>query len=232
MKYIYSVLLLVMLSVVGCTKTPDSTSSVASTLMTGRWHITSGTLKMKLPNGNDTSLNYYSLFLPVCHQDDYIRFYSSQYGAVYTSTVKCDPSEPDSVSFGWQLTNNNAGLNIYNAQFFYYSALETIQPYQIDTLERTPTVVVDSYYYAGSPSKVDSIYNLSFTEIPALPTYPSTTQVDISNAAISNLSSASFTVSFSVFNASTVYPDSVGNRQAYPVTTADTFYYSLTYTSF
>jgi len=229
MKYFYSLMFLVILSVTACNKTPTSTNTVESILQTGRWQLSSGTLSMRLPSGKDTSLDYKNTIVPVCHQDDYLQFYSGLNGAVYANTVRCLVSDADSVSFSWVLSNDNKSISIYNSQYFYYAANETIQPFHFDTV----SLVLDSLYYPGNPSTIDSIYNLSFTEIPATATAPNYTLVDIPNISIASITTTSFTLNFSVYGLPTyVYPDSTNHNEMTPITRADTFHYSLTYTNF
>jgi hypothetical protein len=230
MKYFSLAALLVLFAIASCNKTPTSTSTVESTLRNGKWKLSSGTLSMRLPNGKDTSLDYYNLIVPACHKDDYIDFSSGLYGGVFSNTIKCDASDPDSVGFAWTLSNNNTSISIYNSQNFYFAAQETILPYHIDTISHSP-LQLDSLTYSGGPSKVDSIYNLYFNEIPA-PATNINNLTDIDGAKIVNLTSSSLTLTFSVFGSVYVYPDSTNFHAAYPIIRADTFHYSLTYTNF
>jgi hypothetical protein len=227
MRYFYLPALLLILAVISCNKTPTSSADASSILQTGSWKLASGTVAMRLPNGIDTTLDYYNVILPACHRADYIKFYSNTNGAVYTAG-SCYAYEPDSISFTWALSNNNNSLNLYGTQLFYYSVFETILPYHFDTISHAP-LELDSFYYAGAKSKVDSIHNLTFVDTPALATPPSTNLVNIYNASLINLTHSSFTLKFSVYGS---YPDSVNFHAIRPIYSADTFHYSLTYNNF
>ena len=233
MKYVCLLALLVVLTVTSCNKKPTATSTTESILKGGKWHLSSGTLTVPLPDGKDTALNYVSLIVPICHQNDYIQFYSGVSGAVYAGGTKCSPSDPDSVSFNWELINNNSAINIYNSQAVYYSVIESILPYVYDTISKSP-LVLDSVSYNGG-SKVPGgltiarkIYDLTFKEIAASPTPPSTSLVDIDGATITNLSSTSFTINFSIPG---TWPDSMGGHEASPGYLKGIYSYSLTYTN-
>lgn len=221
MKYRLLFALVAILAIAACNKTPTTTNTTASILTTGSWKLSSGTVALKKPNGVDTTINYLSVIVPSCHSDDYIKFYSNLSGAEYPGTTVCSAAEPDSVSFGWQLTTNT--LNIYNSQNFYYSVVETVLGYHFDTVSVSP-LVLDSLNFGTYPSEIDSIHNLQFNWTP--PPANAHSLVDITNATLTNVSTSSFTMNFNVY---ATYPDTTNFHQSSPIIRADTFHFSLTY---
>ena len=233
-KYFILALSLTVMTFVACNKpAKPSAASHMDWLRNGKWKVSSGTLTVKLPNGHDTVLNYMD-WIPTCHLDDYFVFNSATTGAVFNGGITCDPSEADSISFAWKLTNSDKYLSLYNSDHLYYSVSEYIDPYVFDTLQWTPDLVLDTLYgvndtdagYTRQVIILDTIWNVQFNAVPV----PNT---DIQNAPITNFTENSFTIYFKLL---AQYPDSTnkhaGLPDEYPITRPDTFKYSVTYTKY
>ena len=209
-----------LLLVASCNKTTTTTPNVPGILKTGKWKISSATIRMKLPSGKDTTMDYIQ-FIPKCHQDDYIKFDSLNHGAIFNGGVSCSVADADSIGFIWTLTNDYTTMNLYNGFFFIDSVAETILPYHIDTVSQSPILVLDTL--ATSPSLVlDTIWNLNFASVPSA-------AINIYNSTISSVSSSSFTMDFAY---ASHYPDSNNHHQYVPNIFADSFHYHVVYTSF
>ena len=206
-------------------------------LRVGTWHVASGTLTLRKPNGVDTTLNYVN-WIPFCHKDDYIKFDSGNIGYQFPGTNLCNASDADSTQFIWTLLNGETQMDLYNGFNNTFDVTESILlPYFFDTVATSPIVVVDTFLSAvagaamtpPSPGLVDSFWKLHFdtTAVPGL---------DIYNATITNFSSSSFTLNYAFI---TTYPDSTGFHTGYdaannidmnPIWRPDTVHYSITYT--
>lgn len=203
-----------------CNRPSSTAINVTGILKTGKWKISTATITMKLPSGKDSTLDFIQ-FIPKCHQDDYIKFDSLNHGAIYNNGVSCSVADPDSISFIWQLKNNNNNMDLYNGFFFIDSVAETILPYHIDTVSQSPILVLDTL--ADTPNVVlDTIWSLNFASVP-------TAVINIYNSAISNVTQSSFTMDFAF---AAHYPDSTHNHQYFPNIYVDTFHYHLVYTNF
>lgn len=229
MKYFFLALSVVILFA-ACSKTTTPASSTISILTTGKWKISSGTLTIRKPNGLDTVLDY-THWIPYCHRDDYIRFYSATTGYSYPGNILCDPSE-DSTTFSWYLTNGGNTMNLQGFNFSYAATDSVVDPVFFDTISKTPTLVLDTVINAaaalatGGVVVLDSTWKLYFdtTAISWIRTY---------DATITNLSSSSFTLNYGVI---TTYQDSTnhhtGPPNARPINRPDTIYYSVTYSPY
>lgn len=230
-KYFILSLSLVLIFLVSCNKkaTP-SASTYADWLRAGKWHLSSGTLTLKLPNGKDTSLNYMN-WIPTCHRDDVFGFNSPTTGAVFNGGNRCNAGEADSISFNWKLSDDNNYLSLYNSFHLFYSVTESILPYVFDTLQWNPYLVLDTLHgvndtaagYTRSVIVLDTIWNLHFDTT-------SVANTDIHNAPITNFSESAFTIYFTLL---ATYPDSTnghpGLPDQFPIIRQDTFKYKVTY---
>lgn len=237
MKY-FLLALSVVVIFAACSRTPQTPSqSRADILRTGRWKVSAGTLSIKKPNGYDTGLNYLN-FIPKCHQDDYIVFDSQMHGAVFSGPIKCDPSDADSIPFIWQLVANNGEMDLYNGFNCIYGVRDSILPLSFDTLVNNPSyyppLVLDTIHgvndtligYTRSVVILDSLWKLKI-DTAALPI------TNIYNAIISNFSSASFTLDFSlIYGYLDTTKGHMGLPHLPPIWRADTFKYSVTYSNF
>jgi hypothetical protein len=242
-KYFTLTLSLAILFFAACNKpATESADSKQDLLRKSIWKISSGTLTVKLPNGKDTVLDYMH-WIPACHRDDYFKFNSTLYGAVFNGDIKCDPSEADSISLAYRLSNNNQYLSLYNSFHLYYSVGESVLPYRFDTLQFTPLVLDTVYGAADTPGlnaviRLDTIWMLHFDTVAVANT-------DIFNAPITNFTQNSFTINFSLisdrpdstnFKTGKYYftnvggfPDSADNNT---VRVPDTFKYKVTYSNY
>jgi len=212
-------LLILAAYMVACNKTPDPNPSRASILRTGKWKISAASVQLKLPGGSDTTIDYLGL-IPSCRLDDYLQFDSLSQGYVFSNTEKCSVGDADSIGFVWQLSNNDNNLSIFNGFTLLDSVVESALPYHIDTLQSTPTLVLDTL--ATTPNVVlDSMYTVQFSA-------SKTASINITNAAITDFSSSSFTMSFSLISQ---YPHMDYFISA-PVYKPDTLHFKVTYANF
>jgi hypothetical protein len=237
----YLILILSVMLIVSCNKKPTITTSRADILRSGHWTISSGSIRLRLPNGNDTTLNYLN-FLPRCHQDDYMVFHAGVDAAMFSGNFKCSPADPDSVTFRWTFTNGNNAISFYNGFDFTYSVTESILPFVFDTTQLNPYVVVDTIHgvfdttlgYTRSLVVLDTLWYLHFDSTALQYNY-------INNAAITNFSATSFTINYWVLGN---YPDSTNHHTNQlilpggaaadtidynPIIRPDTFWYTVTY---
>ena len=231
MRYIF-LALLGMILWSSCAKNPTINYSRESQLRVGKWHITSGTLSVRKPNGIDTVLNYMD-WIPYCHRDDYIEFDSSNQGYVFQGTVLCNPSDPDSSGFKWDLKNGETIIDLYDGFTNTFGILETIkQPYFFDTLSKAPLVldtIVGAVAAAATGGHVvlDSMWKLNFDT-------SAVQRLDLYNTSISYFSSSTFTINYAAIS---TYPDSTNHHTGAPtdqtpIIRPDTFHYSVTYSTF
>jgi hypothetical protein len=237
----YLILILSVMLIVSCNRRPTVTPSKADMLRSGHWTIASGTIRLKLPNGNDTLINYLN-FLPLCHHDDYMVFHAGVNAAMFSGGNKCSPADPDSVSFQWNFSDNNNAISFYNGFDFTYSLTESILPFVFDTTQLNPYVIVDTLHgvfdttlgYTRSLVILDTIWNLHFDSTYLNYNY-------INNAAVTNFSDNSFTINYWVVSR---YPDSTNHHTNMfidntttppdtidynPIMRPDTFFYTITY---
>jgi hypothetical protein len=184
-----------------------------SQLRGGSWRLQSGTLTMKLPSGKDTVLDYLKV-APDCAKDDLMVFDSAHLGRRLSGATTCNPSDPESVPFKWQMYENEKYIDLYNAFNTIYAMPYTVEPY----------VLTD----AG-----DTVRNLKFTVVPVPPNpnVPTSSGFDINRAYISAFSGSAMTINFPVIS---TYLDTTnfhgGDPALPPVSRPDTFEYKLTFT--
>jgi len=221
MKKILLPLLVLALFVVACNKTPNANPNRAAMLRTGKWKVSAASVMMRLPNGRDTTLNYFSM-IPACHADDYLRFDSLNHGAVYNGGTSCSVADADSISFIWQLRNDDNTIDLFNGFTLIDSVAETVLPYHIDTINASSTPIVLDTISTSPTVVLDSAFTLQFGVVNS----PS---INIYNATITNFSQSSFIMNFDFV---AHYPQMDWYIQAVPTIKLDTFHYSVTYTNF
>lgn len=243
MKYLF-LAMSALLILVACGKKPTSTPNRADILRTGKWKVSSGTITVNLPNGRDTTLDYMT-FIPACHRDDYILFDSGNAAAIYSGGSKCNAGDPDHIDFVWLLHRDNESLiDLYGGFNNTFGIVDTIQPFQFDTLSTNPYLVLDTllgvfdtaHGYTRVVPVLDTIWKLKFQYDSSVITNPS-----IYGATITDFSQSSFTLHY---NMSSLYPDSsgfhtrqyvdpnLGIRDFNPIMRPDTVKYSIKYTNF
>ncbi len=236
MRYFFLAFCVILMA--SCDKTPKINHNRASELRVGKWHVTSGTLTLRKPNGLDTTLNYMD-WIPTCHKDDYIKFDSLNRGYIFPGGTTCDASQADSSAFVWQLKNGETILDLYNGFSNTFGVVETIVlPYFSDTISKSP-LILDTLVGAIAAAAmtppgvvvIDSFWKLHFDS-------SAVQRLDIYNATITNYSQSAFTINYAVIS---TYPDSTGHHTGFDVTNnidmdpiirPDTFHYSVTYTNF
>jgi opacity protein-like surface antigen len=231
-----------------CNKKPGTpTATRESMLRSGKWKITSGTLTVRLSNGGDTVLNYMN-WIPACRQDDYLVFDSGYHGAIFSNSTKCNASDADSISFLWQFSNSFNNLSLYNGFDFFYGISDSVLAFRFDTLQQSP-LVLDTLHgvldttagYTRVVIILDTIWKRQFDSV-SLPV------TAVYNAAVTNFSQSSFTLSYTlVLPPITSYPDTTNHHTGWiidntttppdtldylPIYRADTFKYNVTYTNF
>jgi hypothetical protein len=156
--------------------------------------------------------------LPACNQDDYLTFDSVYTGAVYSGSVKCSPSDPDYISFLWQLQNNGNTLTLTNALNLFYQEHAFINPPHLDTVSTNP-LAFDTLNH--SPLILDTVYPATY----ALSAFDTAAI----SATITNFSTGSFTINYSILSS---YLDTTVSHAYLPVVRPDTVSYTITYNSF
>ena len=240
-KYFILTLSLAVILFSACSKkaTP-STASHMDMLRKGKWRVSGGTLTVKLPDGRDTVLDYMK-WIPVCHRDDYFVFNTPTTGAVFNGGMTCTPGDPDSISLNWKFIDNDKYLSLYNSFHLYYAVRESIMPFEFDTLQWTPNLVLDTIHgvldtaegYTRTVIVLDTIWKLHFDTASVVNT-------DIFNAPITNFTQNSFNLYFTLLSQ---FPDSTNHQtgqfnfggvivDTFTVYRQDTFKYKLTYTNY
>ncbi|WP_133162646.1 hypothetical protein [Flavipsychrobacter stenotrophus] len=163
-------LLLALFSIlIACNKTPDPQLDVITMLRTGKWHITSGTVTMRGPNGVKAAQTYYPNLRKQYLRDDEIRFDSSGYAFVYNNSKRSDVGDPDSVGFNYVIKNNDANFDFFNAYKIIDSVAQVIYP------------------DAAGPNGYSARYDTAVSHVK-----------DIRNGKLSNVSETSFTIEYSL----------------------------------
>jgi len=232
MKKHVIIALSVVFFMVSCSKSSNQTKGVPDMLRTGRWKISSATVKLRLPSGLDTTLNLFT-FMPSCKTGVYLTFDTGFYGNMFSGTP-CNPSDPTNISFQWQLTDNNTILDLYGGFNLVYSITDTVlQPYYFDTTwypaGNNPAYYFDSIVnyedtsLDGNPNYIvlDTLWNLKYDSIPN-----GTNNV---YGQVSNFTQSSFTWTVAQI---TVYPDSTHNHASNPIYRPDTAHYTYVFTNF
>jgi hypothetical protein len=205
MKYFLPALL-VTIFLAACTQTaPVITPNRENMLRKGKWKISGGTVHQRQPNGRDTSIPYVSLFLPACHQDDYIIFDSGTRAAVYSGGTVCTSADPEQIDFVWKLTNDNI-LSLYNGFNLTFADSMYVDPFRLDTLDATiPTFKV--IYLPDGSSQFDTIWEVKYKFMPLA-------NINIFNATITDFSQSEFTLNYSFI---TTYTDTNNLHQGSPI---------------
>jgi hypothetical protein len=229
-----------------CSKNSTPIAGRSDMLRTGKWSIESGTVTFKLPSRRDTTVNYLT-FLPSCRHDDYLVFHDNQDASIFSNTVKCNPGDPDSVTFRWGFANNNNNLSLYHGFNFVYGITDTLLPFKFDTLHFPPNLELDTLYgvndtlagFTRSLIVLDTIWTNRYDSLP-LPF------ADVYNSQVVSFSQAAFTINFTMYGYS---PDSTNHHTGLnPIVDGsggpagfidspviyrlDTFKYSITYKNF
>ncbi len=248
MRYIV-LALSVLLCVAACNKKPTPNYGTESKLRSGKWKLASGTVKLRKPDGKDTTVDYMQ-FIPECYKDDYFMFDSMNMGRRFTGSTTCSPADPEYFSFYWDL-KDNAFLSLYNGLNYIYGITDTIQPFELDTLSWSPlefdTVIgqLDTILPPKLLIQLDTIRKLKFYGIPGGvgETGVARGGFDIFDGDLINFSESSFTLHFqmhSYYWDSTQYhgasfllplgtPDPDPNPGYYGRYARDTFDYNLTF---
>jgi len=228
MKYFFPAFFVVIL-LAACSKTTVPSTNALTVLTTGQWHVASGTMALRKPNGVDTILNYTD-WIPYCHKDDYIEFKTASLGFSFAGPHTCNAADPDSVSFIWSLDNTGTIIKLQGFNFSY-AALDTVYgPVFFDTSNKSPLVLDTIINKAaatalGTVVVLDSTWHVMYdsVSVPGTSTF---------NAIITDLSASSFTLNYSVL---TYYLDSTNHHTGpttdlLPQRLPDTIHYSVTYT--
>lgn len=239
MRYLYLALSSLLL-LAACNKTPTAQNTKENMLRAGKWKLTGGTLTFRLPSGKDTTVQYLN-YVPDCYKDDYVVFDSLYFGKRYLGTT-CTAADPAYYEFSWRLTDNGTKIDLYNGFNNLFAVNDAIQPWQPDTTQYNPFVIVDTVIgyldtlngYIKTFIEIDSVRNLVFTPylLGTSATGLASAGYDIYNADITDFSANSFTLHFYV---KATYPDSTHNHSGAPnpdpIIKPDTLLYVLHYTN-
>lgn len=228
MRYVFMVLSAIVVFA-ACSPAPTITPGKEDMLRTGKWKIASGELKVRLPSGLDTTIDYVSFVLPACNQDDYIVFDSQYHAAIFSGGTTCNPGDPVSIPFKWRFKNNQNSIDLYDGFNMLFAVTDTIQPVKFDTLEQSPlrldTVlgVFDTLTgYTKSLIVLDSIWDAIYTPVTSR-------GINIYDAAITDFTQSSFTLQYHLI---THYPDTTNHNGNTPIYKPDTLHYKIRYTNF
>ncbi len=242
-KYSILTLPVILLIIASCNKKPVINPTTEDMFRNGRWTIESGTVSMRLPDGRDTVINYMN-FLPLCRQDDYYIFHGRNDGAIFSNTIKCDPSDADSITFNWYLGNNNQSLSLFSGYQFFYGITYQIQPFVFDTISYVP-LVLDTLHgvldtlpgFTRTLIVLDTFWKLHFDSCGLK-------YNDQYNSSLVKFDQTHFTINFWVVS---TYPDSTGYHTGIftypdpvnpsvidtldknPIIRPDTLHYTITY---
>lgn len=128
-----------------CNKDNDTPKST-SELLIGTWSLTSEVYSPAINFGAGPVTDYYPYY-ESCDRDNVIIFKANSEGEFNEGATKCDPADPQTVSFLWTLQNNNTTLNI--------SALATLDILQLDN---TTLKVRYPYDFNGTTYSVTETY--------------------------------------------------------------------------
>lgn len=145
---LYSLCLLALLSVCGCSK-KDSTSKT-DLLTKGSWKVAAWTRTPGL-GGTPGTFDFYSHFDP-CEKDDYIAFSADGTFDQHNGALKCEPADPASIRGTWHLSNEETKLNtVLPPTTYHYPQLDNVEA---DILELTETTLDLVYYKNGVTYKM------------------------------------------------------------------------------
>jgi hypothetical protein len=102
-------------TIVSCQKKEDTDPidvSKTTYLMNGTWKLKFSTW---LPDINDSTSFPVDVYtpLPGCEKDNFYKFNSINRTTLYEGGSKCDQTSPDSIVYGYKLTQNDQHLEIY-----------------------------------------------------------------------------------------------------------------------
>lgn len=81
-------------------------------LMDGRWQLKVFTWLPDIGDSTSTPVDVYTP-LPGCQKDNFYIFNTQTRTSLYEGNSKCNVSDPDSVVYGYNLTNNDQHLEIF-----------------------------------------------------------------------------------------------------------------------
>lgn len=102
-------------AIASCQKKEDKDPidvSKTTYLMDGKWQLK---VSLWLPDVNDSNATWVDQYtpLPGCEKDNFYVFNTLTRVSLYEGGVKCNISAPDSIVYGYRLTNNDNYLEIY-----------------------------------------------------------------------------------------------------------------------
>ena len=117
MKYL--LLTTIIIAAFASCSTVESPITREDELREGKWKRTAGTEKWDPAIGVDTLIRSYDA-LPDCKKDDYLVFRTNFDGSQFNAD-KCDFSEPDEISFRWELVENGSKINFWSATQTFFN---------------------------------------------------------------------------------------------------------------
>ncbi len=108
-------ILLAGMTISGCSKKDSKDPSRSELLASGSWKFSNagidangdGVIDSPLPDGT----------IGECSQDDTFVFNTNGTGTADEGATKCDPADPQTVNFGWTLSNNDQNLTLTGFDF-------------------------------------------------------------------------------------------------------------------
>lgn len=184
-----------------CTKKVDPNPNRDAMLRTGKWKITTSMVTLRLPNGQKGTIDY-GAYRSTCLVDNYLKFDSTNKGAIHNGGVSCSGFDADSIGFIWQVKNNGVNIDILGC----YTMIDSVK---------------ESIYLDAA----DNIYKVAYSTGPSY-------RSNIVNGTFSSFSQSSFVLNYSIpgYYADTMPAN--GGSAAAPVYLPDTFNYHITYSNF
>ena len=183
MKRLLLSLLVLLLLLDACKKTTTFPIGQDGMMRTGKWKISKSMVKLKLPNGKKTTIDY-GPYRSACLVDNRLKFDSLNRGSILNGGVSCNIGDADSVGFIWQLKNNGNTIDMLNCYTLIDSVAQTV------VLDGTTGNYVVQYNQASSyksnlyDATISSFSQSSFTLEYDLPAhYADTTAANMGSAA-------------------------------------------------
>jgi hypothetical protein len=184
-----------------CTKEVTPNPNREAMLRSGKWKISTSMVTLRMPNGLKGTVDY-GANRSACLVDNYLKFDSTNKGAVHNGGVSCSGFDADSIGFTWQLKNNGNNIDMLGC----YTVIDSVKP---------------SIYFDGT----DNIYKVAYGTGPSY-------RSSIVNGVLTGFSQSSFVLEYSIpgYYADTMPAN--GGSAASPVYLPDTFNYHITYSNF
>jgi hypothetical protein len=154
-----SLLLLLAAALGSCKKdneTTPATASKADMLAAKSWRVSAASSTYTI-NGVPLVTNEYAS-MTACEKDDFTKFNANKTATFDQGASKCDPSDPQSRSGTWELTANDAKLNIYDP-----GQGSIAIPFDIISMSATTLQVRNTYSYSANGISATQTTDVTYT---------------------------------------------------------------------